>query len=94
MRFAVSEREVQAMIRWVLAGMIAVSTLVAFSSGQNVAFACNRTAGCAMDVLLEDYEMKRNGKMDEAMRAGRENVKAFRELQAAEERARKGNARR
>jgi hypothetical protein len=82
------------MISWMLAGAAAVSALVVISSGQNVAFACNRTAGCTTDVQLEDYQMKRDGRMDEALRAGRDNAEAFRKLQAAEERARRANARR
>ncbi|WP_280137438.1 hypothetical protein [Bosea sp. Root381] len=37
-----------------------------------------------MDVFLEDYAMKHDGRMDEAIRAGRANVEAFRSFQEAE----------
>lgn len=73
------------MIRWILVGTISATAALAVSSGHDAAFACNRTAGCAMDVLLEDYQMKRDGRMDEAMRAGRANIEAFRALQAAQQ---------
>jgi hypothetical protein len=68
----------------ILGGILATAGLFGFL-GQNDAFACNRTAGCAMDSFLEDYEMKRNGQMDKAMQAGRENIEAFRALQAAQQ---------
>jgi hypothetical protein len=53
------------------------------STGQHNAFACNRTAGCTMDSLREDYDMKRDGRMDKAMTAGCENMGSFRALQNA-----------
>jgi len=72
------------MIRYIVLGsMLATAALLA-SAGRNDAFACNRTAGCTMDVLLEDYAMKHDGRMDEAIRAGRANVEAFRAYQQAE----------
>jgi hypothetical protein len=64
-------------------GAILVALGLLGAGGQNNAFACNRTAGCAMDVLHEDYDMKHDGRMDQAIEAGRENVEAFRALQAA-----------
>ncbi len=48
------------------------------------ASACNRTAGCAMDTILEDHTMMHNGKMNDAMAAGKDNIDAFRRLQEAE----------
>ncbi|KRE15876.1 hypothetical protein ASE63_16800 [Bosea sp. Root381] len=66
-----------------MGGILATAALLA-SAGQNDAFACNRTAGCVMDVFLEDYAMKHDGRMDEAIRAGRANVEAFRSFQEAE----------
>lgn len=69
--------------RIVLGGMLATAALLA-SAGQDDAFACNRTAGCAMDVFLEDYAMKHDGRMDEAIKAGQANVEAFRAYQEAE----------
>lgn len=78
------------MIRWILVGTIAATAALAVSSGHGAAFACNRIAGCTMDVFREDYEMKRDGRMDEAIQAGRENVQAFRAPQPAQQ---KGNAR-
>jgi hypothetical protein len=68
----------------VLGGILVTAGLFG-SPGQNDAFACNRTAGCAMDVLLEDDGMMRDGRMDEAMKAGRENMEAFRALQAGQQ---------
>lgn len=51
------------------------------------AAACNRTAGCTMDVLHEGDAMMRDGRMTEAMRAGQENIQAFHRQQAADQRA-------
>ena len=67
--------------RMFLAGILATAGLLG-SAGQNDAFACNKTGGCAMDVLHEDYDMRRDGRMDKAMKAGQDNVEAFRALQA------------
>lgn len=79
----------QAMIRTIVLGGILVAGLLG-ALGQNNALACNRTAGCVMDSLLEDHAMKRDGRMDKAMKAGRDNIEAFRVLQAAQQ---KGMAR-
>ncbi|WP_156412170.1 hypothetical protein [Bosea sp. Root483D1] len=54
--------------------------------GLRSASACNRTAGCAMDSLLEDHMMMQNGKMKDAMAAGKDNIDAFHRLQEAERR--------
>ncbi|KRE16831.1 hypothetical protein ASE63_13955 [Bosea sp. Root381] len=51
------------MIRCIVLGsMLATAALLA-SASRNDAFACSRTAGCAM---------KHDGRMDEAIRAGRD----------------------
>lgn len=47
--------------------------------------ACNKIAGCAMDTLEESHDMMLDGRMSEAMAAGRANVEAFRRLREAEE---------
>ncbi|WP_139218957.1 hypothetical protein [Bosea sp. CRIB-10] len=52
--------------------------------GSDIAFSCNRTAGCAMDNMLENYDMMHSNKMKDAMTAGKENIEAFRRLQEAE----------
>jgi hypothetical protein len=70
-----------------------VGGAILWTLGAQPATACNRTAGCAMDVLLEDHDMMQNGRMSEAMRAGRENVEAFRALQAAPQAASRPPAR-
>lgn len=72
------------MKRWMLVGTVVAIGFLALSLGGRPAFACNRTAGCVMDSLQEDYGMMRDGRMDEAMKAGRENVEAFRALQAGQ----------
>jgi hypothetical protein len=60
----------------VAAGLLTAAT--------NHAKACNKTAGCTMDVIQEDYKMRRDGRMDRAMFEGHANVEAFRALRAAE----------
>lgn len=81
------------MMRKFVLGAILVTAGLVVPTGHN-AFACNKTAGCVMDSLHEDYDMKRNGQMDKAMIAGRKNVEAFRALQAAQQkRQQKGSAR-
>lgn len=65
----------------VLAALLAMVGLLSFFGRQD-ALACNRTAGCVMDSLEEDYGMMRDGRMDKAIKAGRDNVEAFRALQA------------
>ncbi|HEV7336715.1 MULTISPECIES: hypothetical protein [Bosea] len=72
------------MIRQIFLGWTLVTAALLCFAGQNDAFACTKTAGCVMDVFHEDYDMKRNGRMEEAIRAGRANVEAFRAYQQAE----------
>lgn len=55
--------------------------------GAPPAAACNRTAGCAMDVLLEGHQMMQDGQMTENMRAAQANIQAFRRQQAADQAA-------
>jgi hypothetical protein len=76
-------------MKWMLVGMVAVISMLDVAAGRNGAQACNRTAGCAMDSFREDYDMKHDGRMDEAMKAGRENMEAFRAMQAGQQ---KGSA--
>lgn len=59
--------------------------MIAYATSLRPAAACNRTAGCAMDNFQENYEMMHTGKMTEAMRAGQENIEAFRRLKEAEQ---------
>lgn len=61
--------------------------LVAAAMYSLPAEACNRTAGCAMDVLQEGGDMMQRGRMAENMRAGQENIAAFKRQQAADEAA-------
>lgn len=63
-------------------GLLVAAGLVATAASP--VHACNKTAGCTMDAIQEDYKMKRDGRMDKAMVEGRANVDAFRALQAAE----------
>lgn len=70
------------MIRQVfLAGILATTGILA-PAGQNNAFACNKTDGCVMDVIREDNNMRRDGRSDKAIKAGQDNIEAFRLLQA------------
>lgn len=73
------------MIRWMLAITFVSVAMVGVLSSRNPALACNKTAGCVMDSLHEDDDMKRDGRMDRAIVAGRDNVEAFRALQAAQQ---------
>jgi hypothetical protein len=77
---------IQVMIKSIVLGsafFVGLNVGVGLISLQS-ASACNRTAGCAMDTLLEDYTMMHNGKMNDAMAAGKDNIDAFRRLQEAE----------
>lgn len=62
----------------------AAINLISEAIGSRPAAACNRLAGCTMDVLHESYEMMHTGKMNEAMRADQDNIDAFRRLREAE----------
>ena len=75
------------MIKQVFVASILATTGLLGSAGQNDAFACTKTNGCIMDVFRDDYDMKRDGRMEEAVRAGRANVEAFRSLQAAQQKS-------
>ena len=55
--------------------------------GRNDAFACTTTAGCHSWLLLEDERMRRDGRMDQAMKGGQDNIEAFRRLREAEAKA-------
>lgn len=71
----------------VRAGAAMVGAALCLTVGSQPATACNRTAGCAMDVLLEGYDVMHDGRMAENMRAGQANVEAFRRQQAADQAA-------
>jgi hypothetical protein len=77
------------MIRCMILGIVAAVSLLSVTVGRNAAFACMKTNGCNHEVANEDHEMKRDGRMDKAIQAGRDNVEAFKAFQAAE-RARGG----
>lgn len=63
---------------------IAIGVILS-ATGSGPAASCNRTAGCVMDSFEESYQMMRSGKMSEAMRAGQDNIEAFRRLREAEQ---------
>lgn len=75
----VNSRTVTTAVVLLLGGMIWL--LAASHSAQ----ACNKIAGCVMDTLEENRDMMRDGRMTEAMAAGRANVEAFRALREAEQ---------
>lgn len=64
--------------------VVVVVSIASQEFGPRPAFACNRTAGCTMDVLQESRDMMQSGKMIGAMREGQENIAAFRRLQESE----------
>ncbi len=66
------------------AAIITAIVAILSATTANHAAACNRTAGCTMDTLLENDEMMRSEGMSKAMRAGQDNIDAFRKLQASE----------
>ncbi|WP_454654488.1 hypothetical protein [Bosea beijingensis] len=84
------------MIRKIVLGGILVTAALLGSGHQYNAFACNKTDGCIFDVIREDNDMRRDGRAEKAMEAGRENVEAFRALQAAQQKGttRQGSAKR
>lgn len=59
---------------------IASFTALSWDVGNGAAFACNRTAGCAMDVMQESHDMMQSGAMHDAMEAGQANIEAFRAM--------------
>jgi hypothetical protein len=71
----------------ILAGIAAAGAAIYLAAGSQPATACNRTAGCAMDVLQEGRDMMQDGRAAENMRAGQENIAAFKRQQAADEAA-------
>lgn len=73
------------MIRILFLEMILITTVILGWYGQDKALACNKTAGCTMDSVYDDYKMKRDGRMDKAMAEGRANVEDFRAHRAAEQ---------
>jgi hypothetical protein len=75
----------QAMIRRMLLGAAAAIALLSVAAGSSPALACTKSTGCTYDVLYEDYKMMHDGRMEEAMKAGRANMEAFRALREAEQ---------
>lgn len=67
------------------AAILVLGSMVWLWAASHPAQACNKTAGCVMDTFEENYDMMRDGRMTEAMAAGRANVEAFRRLREAEE---------
>lgn len=74
-------------VNFMRAAAAAFGAALCLSVGTQPATACNRTAGCAMDVLLEGHDMMQNGRMADNMRAAQENIQAFRRQQAADQAA-------
>jgi len=73
--------------RFIRAVAAALGAALGLAVGSHPASACNRTAGCAMDVLEEGHDMMKSGRMAENMRAAQENIAAFKRQQAADEAA-------
>jgi len=67
--------------------VVMTGVAICLSFGSQPATACNRTAGCAMDVLQEGHDMMQDGRAAENMRAAQENINAFKRQQAADEAA-------
>lgn len=64
---------------------IALAIVLMWSGiGLRSAAACNRTAGCVMDTLEENYQMMRSDKMNKAISAGQDNITAFDRFRNAE----------
>lgn len=74
--------------------LLAASAAVWLSMWWQPAAACNKTAGCVLDVQLESYQMMRDGRMFQGMREGRDNIEAFQRLQAADKAAKRPPTRR
>jgi hypothetical protein len=72
------------MTRWMLLGAAACAVL-GLAAGSHAAFACTKNNGCTFDVLNEDYKMMHDGRMNEAMMAGRANMEAFRAMREADQ---------
>ena len=68
----------------IIAEVLAINFLVGIFVG-SISFACNRRASCVMDCLCEDYKMKQDGRMNQAILAGGENMVAFRTLQRTQQ---------
>lgn len=72
---------------FVRAGVAVAGAAIWISIDASPATACNRMAGCVMDVLLEDHGMMQGGRMTAAMREGQENIAVFRRQQAIDQAA-------
>ncbi|CAI0347513.1 conserved exported hypothetical protein [Hyphomicrobiales bacterium] len=72
---------------FIRAGAVLIGAGLCLSAVPRPASACNRTAGCAMDVLLEGHDMMVDGQMADNMRAAQENIQAFKRQQQADQAA-------
>jgi hypothetical protein len=68
-----------------LLGASSAIALLGIAASPSPASACTKSTGCTYDVLYEDYKMMHDGRMDEAMKAGRANMEAFRAMREAEQ---------
>ena len=75
------------MNRVIALGAVLIIAAIGTFSHVDKAFACTKTNGCVMDIFRDDYDMKRDGRMDKAMQAGQDNMEAFRKLCDAEAKA-------
>ena len=60
------------------AAIVAVAGLAGLGSAP--ASACNRIDGCNWEAINQNRDMMASGRMDEAMRAGQDNIEAYRSL--------------
>lgn len=70
---------------FIRAGVITIGAAIGLSLSSAPAAACNKTNGCTMDVLLEEDQMMRDGRMTQAMQEGQANMEAFRRQREAEQ---------
>ena len=77
------------MMRKIIFGTaIALTAMMTWTGiGLRPAAACNRTAGCVMDNIHENYDMMHSDKMEKAIAAGKDNIDAFNRLREAERNA-------
>lgn len=69
------------MIKKVILGAALVVGALLGSASQSSVFACLATNGCVISTMRDDYNMKRDGRMEKAMEAGRDNMEAFKAMQ-------------
>jgi len=69
------------MFKKIILGAALVVGALLGSASQSSVFACLATNGCVISTMRDDYNMKRDGRMEKAMEAGRENMEAFKAMQ-------------